>query len=272
VDGVAAAAGTLEAVMNPFERADRSRNSNWSRCAWLVLGGVLFSILALAQESPANLPKLTPEQRADIYMARKMFREAVETYQLTNPMTPVVENKIGIAYQQQNDLETAKKYYERAIKENPKYAEAINNRGTIEYARKNFRRATGLYKKALNLEPRSASFLSNLGTAWFARHNYKEAFDYYQQALAIDPEVFERHGSTGSVLEERDVQERAKFNYYMARVYAKSGKNELALQYIRKAIEGGFKDKKKFLEEDDFAGLRKLPEFDDLMKLEPRAL
>jgi hypothetical protein len=58
----------------------------------------------------------------------------------------------------------------------------------------------------------------------------------------------------------------------MARVYAKKGMNELALQYIRKALESGFKDKKKFFEEEDFTELRKLPEFDDLMKLEPRVL
>ena len=42
--------------------------------------------------------------------------------------------------------------------------------------------------------------------------------------------------------------------------------------YIRKALEGGFKDKKKFREEEDFTALRKLPEFDELMKLEPRVL
>ena len=122
------------------------------------------------------------------------------------------------------------------------------------------------------MRPRSASILSNLGTAWFARRNYKQAFETYQQALEIDPQVFEKHGNQGVLLEERDIEERAKFNYYMARLYAKRGMNELALQYIRKALEGGFKDKKKFREEEDFTVLRKLPEFDELMKLEPRVL
>lgn len=240
---------------------------------FFVLIGGAATASALASQDPAPQAKvLSFEDRGDIFGVRKMYREAIEAYKQVTPATAVVLNKIGIAYQQQNDLDSAKKYYERAVKLQPKYAEAINNIGTVEYANKNFRRATKYYKRALAIQPRSASVHSNLGTAWFARHNYKEATRCYEEALAIDPQVFERHGSHGVMLEQRDVQERSKFNYYMARVYAKNGMNELALQYIRKALEGGFKDKKKFLEEDDFAAIRKLPDFDDLMKLEPRVL
>lgn len=240
--------------------------------SFLLIGGTAW-IGALPLQSPEPIAKpLTMEERGDIFGARKMYREAVEAYLQVTPPTAIVYNKIGIAYQQQNDLVSAKKYYDRAVKLQPRYAEAINNLGTVQYAQKNYRRATGYYKKALSIQPRSASVYSNLGTAWFSRRNYQEATKCYMQALAIDPQVFERHSGHGVLLEQRDVQERSKFNYYMARVYARNGMNELALQYIRKALETGFKDKKKFLEEEDFAGLRKLPDFDDLMKLEPRVL
>ena len=237
-----------------------------------LIPGAAWAGSADGQQPAAPKKELTLEDRGDIFMARKMFREAIETYLKTEPLTAVVLNKTGIAYQQQNELELAKKFYGRATKTDPNYAEAINNQGTVYYAQKSFSRAIRQYKRALRLRPRSASILSNLGTAWFARRNYKQAFETYQQALAIDPDVFERHGNQGVLLEERDIEERAKFNYYMARLYAKRGMNELALQYIRKALEGGFKDKKKFREEEDFTALRKLPEFDELMKLEPRVL
>ncbi len=240
--------------------------------SFLLIGEAVWAGATTLQDSAPPAKPLSMEERGDIFGARKMYREAIEVYQQVKPPTALVYNKIGIAYQQLNDLDSAKKYYERAIKLQPKYAEAINNLGTVQYANKNFRRATGYYKKALAIQPRSASVYSNLGTAWFSRHNYKEATRCYMEALAIDPQVFERHGSHGVMLEQRDVQERAKFNYYMARVYARKGMNELALQYIRKALESGFKEKKKFFEEEDFAGLRKLPDFDDLMKLEPRVL
>ena len=91
-------------------------------------------------------------------------------------------------------------------------------------------------------------------------------------ALSLDKDVFEHHGSYGVLLEERSVEERAKFHFYLARTYAKAGMNERALQYIRKALEEGFKEKKKLMEEPEFEALRELPEFKELMALEPRVL
>ena len=61
-------------------------------------------------------------------------------------------------------------------------------------------------------------------------------------------------------------------HYYLAKTYAKAGRNELALQYIRKSLEEGFKERKRFMEDSEFEALRKLPEFEVLMKLEPRVL
>jgi len=58
----------------------------------------------------------------------------------------------------------------------------------------------------------------------------------------------------------------------MARIYAKAGKNELALQYLRKSLEEGFTDREKISREPEFAALRETAEFKDLMALEPRVL
>lgn len=217
-------------------------------------------------------PPLTAEARGDIYMARKMYREAAEMYLQGPRDSAITWNKVGIAFHQMQNLDSARRNYEKAVKLNPKYSEAINNLGTFWYARKNFKRAIALYRKALEVAPKSASIYSNLGTAYFARKRYKEAIETYQIALQLDPEVFEHRSSAGVLLQERSVQERAKFSYYMAKTYAKAGQTERALQYIRKSLEEGFKDKSKFMEDEDFASIRPLPEFDQLMKLEPRVL
>lgn len=220
---------------------------------------------------PPPHPPISPEMRGDIFMARKMYREAIEVYQ-QGPASAVLTNKIGIAYHQLMDFKTAKRYYERAIKQNPKYSEAVNNLGTIYYAARSYRRAIKEYRKALRLNPDSASIYSNLGTGYFARHKYKKAAEAYQHALALDPNVFEQRSNTGILLQERSVADRAKFHYYLAKTYAKAGMNDRSLIYIRKALEEGFKDRKKFLEEPEFAGLQKLPEFQQLMAMEPRVL
>jgi tetratricopeptide (TPR) repeat protein len=205
-------------------------------------------------------------------MARKMYREAIEVYREGPQDSAITWNKIGIAYHQLMQLETAKKHYEQAIKVNPKYAEAINNLGTVHYAKKNYRRAIGQYRKALKLNPTSASIYSNLGTAEFARKKYKECFEAYEHALALDSEVFEHRSSYGVLLQERSVQEKAKYHYYLARIYAKSGNHERALLYLRKALEEGFKEREKLMEDSEFATMRELPEFKQLVAAEPRVL
>ena len=227
-----------------------------------------------ATQASAPQP-LSIEQRGDILMARKEYREAIDMFRTGSPKDPVLWNKEGIAYHQLTQLGSARKSYEQALKLKPDYVEAMNNLGTIYYAQHSFRRAISWYNKALKLAPqelRSASIYMNLGTAEFARKKYEQATTAYQTALKLDPDVFEHHGSFGVMLEEHSVQERAKYHYYLAKLYAKGGRNELAIQYLRKALEEGFKEKDKLTKDPEFAGIRELPEFKQLLTAEQRVL
>jgi tetratricopeptide (TPR) repeat protein len=217
-------------------------------------------------------PEITPELRGDIMVARKMYREAIDLYKPGAEKNAVLANKTGIAYHQLQDMDSAKRWYQHAIKLRRDYPEALNNLGTIYYSQKSYKRAIDQYRKALRLTPNSASVLSNLGTAYFARKKYEEAQDYYQQALAIDPNVFETRSSQGSVVQSRSIEEKAKFDYYLAKTYAKRGELERAMQYIRRSLEEGFKEKKKFTEEPEFAALQEDMEFKRLMATEQKAL
>lgn len=225
-------------------------------------------------ERPAILdrPAITPEMRGDIFMARKMFREAVDMYRQMPADSPICWNKVGIAYHQMLELDLARRSYEKSVKLKPDYAEAINNLGTIYYARKSYRKSITYYRRALKVNPASASVLSNLGTAYFARRNYETAFRTYQEALAIDPEVFEHRNAAGVLLQERTVEERAKFHFYLAKTYAKAGQYERAMMYLRKAIEEGFKERDKLTQDPEFAALQAMPEFQDLLKYQPKIL
>lgn len=234
--------------------------------------GFLDTAQAPPTEAAPKRPPLSPETRGDIFMAEKRYREAAEVYQENSKGSAVLLNKTGIAYHQMLQLDSAGKYYRLAIRVDPNYAEAVNNLGTIYYAKKSFRRAVSEYKKALRINPKSASMWSNLGTGYFARKDYVRAADAWRQALTLDPEVFEARGTHGVLLQERSVEEHAKFHYYMAQTYAKAGMNDRALQYIRKALEEGYKEKKKLEEDPAFASLKDLPEFKELMALEPRIL
>jgi tetratricopeptide (TPR) repeat protein len=242
---------------------------------------ILTTVLALpaaGQQEPSSgaARTITPEMRGDIYMARKMFREAIDQYRSVKPASAIVVNKTGIAFHQMLDLAAARKHYERAAKMKRDYAEAYNNIGTIHYASKNFRGAVKYYKRALSVSPNSASIHSNLGTAYFARKDYERASQSYEQALRLDPEVFERRGTAGSMLQERTVADRAKFHYFMAKQYAKRAADvdaaelrkdfiERAIIYTRKALEEGFENRAAFTTEPEFAILKDHAEYQELL-------
>jgi tetratricopeptide (TPR) repeat protein len=221
---------------------------------------------------PQGPRPMSPDERGDLFMARKMFREAIEAYRQGPPDSAVTWNKIGIAYHQLGDLNAAKKNYEKASRLDKTYADPVNNDGTVFYAQKKYRTAISRYQKALRLNPDSASFWSNLGTAYYSRGRYREMTEAYQKALDIDPQVFEHRGLVGTELQDRTVSDRARYHYEMARIYAKSGNNQLALQYLRRSMEEGLKDKAKMTQAPEFAKLRETAEFQAIVALEPRVL
>ncbi|HNY41802.1 MAG TPA: tetratricopeptide repeat protein, partial [Bryobacteraceae bacterium] len=183
------------------------RRLNTVASAVLLAAGTLAAFEAGTQEQKAapaepasSKPILVPvddEARGDIFMARKMYREAAEVYARIKPQTAIHLNKTGIAYHQMGDLDMAKRYYERSIKLNKTYAEALNNLGAVWYAKKSYRRAVTFYQRALKLHPNSASMHSNLGTALFARKKYEEAAKEYQIAVDLDPDVFDHRSTQG---------------------------------------------------------------------------
>ena len=58
----------------------------------------------------------------------------------------------------------------------------------------------------------------------------------------------------------------------LLQLYESAGTKDRALLYIRKALEEGFTERKKMMEDPEFVSLRKLPEFQELMAMEPRVL
>jgi tetratricopeptide (TPR) repeat protein len=231
-----------------------------------------FDRSSVPEASPPAAPRLTPEQRGDVYMARKMFRDAIDAYGEGSRNNPMTWNKMGIAYHQLGDLNAAKKDYERAIKVDHKFADAINNVGTIYYAHKKYRAAISRYRKAIRISPDTASFWSNLGTAYYSRGKFDDMFKAYGRALELDPQVFEHRGTLGAEMQDRTVADRARYHFEMARMYAHAGKNELALQYLRKSLEEGFKNKDKLREMPEFATIRDTDEFKELLALHPKVL
>ena len=214
-------------------------------------------------------PELTDEQLADLYMARKEYREAAQIYKRLcdqNPQNPVYLNKLGIAMHQQAALPMALKYYERATKADPMYADAENNIGTIWYQRKKYGKAIRAYKKAIGIRPEMAVLYSNLGYAYFGERKYEEAISAFRQALAIDPQLFD-HGNSrsGSVLQDRSVEDRGKFYFLLAKSFAQAGNLERCIIYLRKAKDEGYKELASAKTDPAFAVMLKEPAIQEVL-------
>ncbi len=183
--------------------------------------------------------------RADVMMARKEYADAARAYQqllLREPRSAVLLNKLGIAYHQQAMLDQAKKCYERATKADKTYASAYNNLGTVHYQRKRYRKAIQEYKKALEIKNDMPAVYSNLGYAYFEDKKYDEAMQAFRQALALDPNVFERSHGTGTLLQDRSVNDHGMFYFFLAKSFASMGNAERCAHYLRKARDEGYKD------------------------------
>ena len=218
-------------------------------------------------------PSLTDEQMADLYMARKEYREASQLYKRLadqDPKNAVYLNKLGISLHQQTALSQALKYYERAVKVDPTYADAQNNIGTIFYQRKKYGKAIKAYQKAIAIRDDMPILYSNLAFAYFEDKKYEQAMASFRQALAMDPHLFEHNSSrTGSILQDRTVGERGRFYFLLAKSFAEAGNLERCLIYLRKAKDEGYKELAAIKMDPSFAAVLKDPAVQEILAPRP---
>jgi tetratricopeptide (TPR) repeat protein len=200
----------------------------------------------------------------DALMAHQRYQAAIEAYKKSPGGSAEVLNQMGIAYQMMFNLDEAIKCYEGSLRLEPRSAPVLNNLGTVYDSLKQYGAAERMYRKAVKLDPRSALIEKNLGTSLLAQHHYKKGWAAYQAALAIDPQVFESSVSP-RVDNPASVQNRGAMNYYMAKGCVRAGQNDCAIQYLRMALNEGFTNPKKIEADSEFAGLRGVPAFEQLL-------
>lgn len=229
----------------------------------------------LAHRIDAPSPTATPdelESQGDNLRREKLYLDALDYYEVArdkNPRSAPLYNKIGMCELQLHWWPKAKKDFERAIKEDNRYAEAYNNLGVSFYGTKKYSKAISRYQKAIDLRPQTASFYSNLGAAYFSAKDFQRSALAYSRALELDPDVFERSSRDGISAQMAKPEDRARYDYEIARLYAKMGAPDRSLQYLRKAMEEGYKGIDSVYKDAEFAGLRKDPRFTELMGARP---
>jgi tetratricopeptide (TPR) repeat protein len=220
-------------------------------------------------DPPAKDATITElEKRGDELRSEKLFLDALDYYDaaLKKETKPArLLNKVGITELMMQRYNEAKKSFERSIKADHHFADPCNNLGVVYYEQKKFGSAIKQYKKAIDLDDSSASFYSNLGAALFSKKQFDPAVRAYEKAMELDPDVFERTSRSGVQAQLPSPEDRARYDFTVARLYAKMGFSNRSLEYLKKAMEEGYKDFKDVYKDAEFASLRKDKRFTELM-------
>ncbi|HEY6448175.1 MAG TPA: tetratricopeptide repeat protein [Acidobacteriaceae bacterium] len=237
----------------------------------LAFAGMLACPMPRAAASPIPqndsveeaLAAMPPESRGDLLLARGQYLAAVDAYKEATPTAQIL-NKMGIAYHHLLAIDLAEQDYKKALLIRPDYPEAINNLGAAYFAKHDYRKAIKLYRRALELMPTSAVVAANLGTAYFAREQYKPGLQAYRVAFQLDPNVF-ANDNFGIIAGPTRRADRARQDYSIAELFAQAGNEPRAIEYLRKALDEGFTDRNKIMQDALFAKLRETSEFAQLM-------
>lgn len=208
------------------------------------------------------------EGRGDQLRAEKSYLDAMDYYEAAlakSGGTGSLLNKMGICDLMLQRYKEARKNFGRAIKADHNHSDAYNNLGVVFYQQRDFGKAIKNYEKAVSLNGDAASYYSNLGAAYFARKQFDKAAVNYSRALELDPDVFERISRAGVQAQLPSPEDRARYDYVLAKLYAKMGVADRSLRYLKKAMEDGYKDIANVYKDNEFSGLRKDPRFTELM-------
>ena len=208
------------------------------------------------------------DQRGDELRMQKLYLDALDYYRAAlakEPSSAKLLNKMGITELMMQRYREAKKSFEKSIKADHSFADAYNNLGVVMYEDKKFPAAIKEYRRAIAIDGTSASFYSNLGAALFSKKEFEPAVKAYQQAMEIDPDVFERSSRGGVQAQLPKPEDRARYDFTVAKLYAKMGFSDQSLEYLRKAMEEGYKDFNDVYKDIEFATVRKDKRFTELV-------
>jgi len=163
----------------------------------------------------------------------KKYIEAQAAYdpaqELTNVILFHVDSRVSAYYAlamislMKKEAQTAKEYYHKTLKLNPRYLEANSHLGRILFEENRFEEAESCFLKQLELGMKSYEAALGLAAIYLQRKDYEKAENHYLLALEIQPD---------------DIPSLLK----LARLYMETGRKEEASQCFEKAAEVGGSD------------------------------
>jgi len=158
----------------------------------------------------------------------------------------------GVAFTRAGYYDEAIGWFQQVIRQNPKYAAAYYNLGTLYLNKGALTQAEEHLRRATELTPGDASAWNNLGMATAQAGRANDAIKYFQEAIRQDPHHVIALENLGKLYQDggrfEDAQkifaraleiepDSPEANYHLGMLYAQHGDSDPAREFLEKAIQ-----------------------------------
>lgn len=255
--------------------ASSSRRCKMQRLlrAFLVASQIVCAAGLARADSLPDVPKSqtvarTAEQQGDQARIHKDYDSAVAYYEKAlraDPKNSLLYDKLAISEFQLGDKNAARKHLRQAVKLDPRNAVAFNNLGVIDLTDKKYKASINYLKQALALDESNATAHVNIAEAWMGLEQVDRAMTEYSRALELNADILNSDNG-GVVAQVTTPEQRAYISFLIAKLYAKKGNIDGALEYLRRAKDDRFPDLARVYSEKEFAALWADPRLGKLVK------
>jgi tetratricopeptide (TPR) repeat protein len=214
------------------------------------------------------------DKEGDRLRTAKDYLSAIDCYHaaIRKHATAQFYNKLAISELLLRRPAEAEKAARKAVRKDKHLAEAWNNLAVSYYMRNQLDDAIHTYRRAISLQPDCASFHSNLAAAFMDSRQFERGVAEYRKAFELDPEFFEHSSQNGITAHLSSPQDRARFFFVLARLFASSGDLDRSLHFLRSAMEDGYPQIDEVYRDKEFAGALTDARFIALLKDRPVAV
>ena len=119
-------------------------------------------------------------------------------------------------FKEKKQFEKAIKHFKIALKINPNHAESHNNLANLFQNQKKFKKAIKHFQIVLKINPNHAGIHYNLANLFQEQEQFKESIEHYQVALRLNPNHAESHNNLANLFKRKKQFSKAVKHYRAA--------------------------------------------------------